>query len=147
MLFMAYNSYLSKVLKRCATFLFTVIEPCNRRSTLAVLQRAYDTHGGAASGVPRCPNYIVVEVGTAASDIGRLIREAGLRYPLICKPIQACGTHGSHSMLVVMDEGSLGKITVPIVVQVSVYVVIQSLALSLDVCPSSSRALPQTSSA
>jgi Inositol 1,3,4-trisphosphate 5/6-kinase ATP-grasp domain len=96
-------------------------QPCNRRSTLAVLQRAYDTHGGAAGGVPQCPNYIVVEVGTAASDIGRLIREAGLRYPLICKPIQACGTHGSHSMLVVMDEGSLGKVTVPIVVQVSAH--------------------------
>jgi Inositol 1,3,4-trisphosphate 5/6-kinase ATP-grasp domain len=131
---MTYVSLVSKILKCCAINRSTFCN-ANRRSTLAVLQQAYETYGGAASGVPRCPNYIVVEVGTAASDIGRLIREAGLRYPLICKPIQACGTHGSHSMLVVMDEGSLGKITVPIVVQVSVQCYyFQSLPLCVCFC-------------
>lgn len=94
----------------------------NRVSTLKVLQSTYEKYNGPKNGsrgsMPCPPKFIVVEAqGIASQEIWRVIEKAGLRYPLICKPIQACGTLGSHSMLVVMDESGLGAVTVPIVVQ------------------------------
>ncbi|KAG5183460.1 inositol 1, 3, 4-trisphosphate 5/6-kinase-domain-containing protein [Tribonema minus] len=89
----------------------------NRVSTLEVLRAAHARNGGAAGGMPRPPRYTVIDAGTRAGDVGARVAAAGLAYPLICKPIQACGTQGSHTMLVVLDAGSLDAVTVPIVVQ------------------------------
>jgi len=86
----------------------------NRISTLEVLENCFRKYG---EGMPRPPKYIVVYAFEKVDDIKKRVRESSMRYPLICKPLKACGTQGSHNMLVVLDEASLEAVSVPIVIQ------------------------------
>jgi hypothetical protein len=45
------------------------------------------------------PNYTIVQIGTSTNDVCALFKANGLRFPIICKPIEACGTPNSHSMV------------------------------------------------
>ncbi|CAN0300819.1 unnamed protein product [Discosporangium mesarthrocarpum] len=72
--------------------------------------------------MPCPPHYMVLSPEMLAAchsrkELARLVAKEGLSYPVICKPIQACGTRGSHTMLLIFDESGLADITAPIVVQ------------------------------
>lgn len=45
------------------------------------------------------PAYIIAEEGVGTGRIAQQLSEGGLSYPVICKPIQACGTPHSHNMV------------------------------------------------
>lgn len=45
------------------------------------------------------PAYIIAEESVGTQQIAKQLAESGLSYPLICKPIQACGTPHSHNMV------------------------------------------------
>ncbi|CAM9792696.1 unnamed protein product [Chrysoparadoxa australica] len=94
----------------------SVAKVINRVTAMDTLKAVYQTLGKSAC-VPQPPHYIVVEAGSSPQSIRDQTRRARLRYPLICKPIEACGSPGSHNMLVVLDECSLSVITAPTVVQ------------------------------
>ncbi|CAN0454152.1 unnamed protein product, partial [Phaeothamnion confervicola] len=51
------------------------------------------------------------------AQLAARLRRAGLRYPVICKPVEACGTQGSHAMVVVLDDSGLKRVRPPTVVQ------------------------------
>lgn len=45
------------------------------------------------------PTYVIIEDGATPEDISSKLVEHGLSFPIICKPIQACGTPNSHNMV------------------------------------------------
>jgi len=45
------------------------------------------------------PAYMIAEEGAGIQRMAEQLTEKGLSYPLICKPIQACGTPNSHNMV------------------------------------------------
>lgn len=45
------------------------------------------------------PSYVVVD---NVSIIEEVVSRASIKFPVICKPIEACGTPNSHSMVVIM---------------------------------------------
>ena len=45
------------------------------------------------------PTYVIIEVGTSPLEIAAKLAGHGLSFPIICKPIQACGTPSSHNMV------------------------------------------------
>ncbi|CBN77609.1 conserved unknown protein [Ectocarpus siliculosus] len=90
----------------------------NRVTTLKLLEDAYRRHG-AAGGMPRPPRFMVLEdhepSGPGAD--GGIVPRNGLAFPVICKPVEACGTRGSHTMVVVLDQAGVSALTPPVVVQ------------------------------
>ena len=46
-----------------------------------------------------------------------LLARAKLKYPLICKPVTACGSASSHQLAIVIDERGLELISPPVVIQ------------------------------
>ncbi|CAM9580649.1 unnamed protein product [Ectocarpus fasciculatus] len=90
----------------------------NRVTTLKLLEEAYRRHG-AAGGMPRPPRFMVLgdhEPSDPGTDDG-MVPRSGLAFPVICKPVQACGTRGSHTMVVVLDQAGMSSLTPPVVVQ------------------------------
>jgi len=63
------------------------------------------------------PAYFIAEEGVGTQEMADQLTEKGLSYPLICKPIQACGTPHSHNMMVIVSKEDLHLVTVPCVVQ------------------------------
>ena len=49
--------------------------------------------------------------------IMRMMNEAGFGFPVICKPVEACGTPNSHSMAVVVSAAGLDLVRPPCIVQ------------------------------
>lgn len=45
------------------------------------------------------PAYVIIEDSATPQEIAAKLVEHGLSFPIICKPIQACGTPHSHSMV------------------------------------------------
>jgi len=45
------------------------------------------------------PAHVIIEDGATPEDIAAKLVEHGLSFPIICKPIQACGTPNSHNMV------------------------------------------------
>lgn len=89
----------------------------NRVTTLELLTEAYQKHG-AAGGMPRPPRFTVVHnIETQPEGASEVIPGSGLAFPVICKPVEACGIRGSHTMVVVLDQSGLSALTVPVVVQ------------------------------
>jgi hypothetical protein len=68
------------------------------------------------------PKFVVVgtEQPSAPEDIVRLMGSAGFGFPVICKPVEACGTPNSHSMAVVVSAAGLDLVQPPCVVQVTI---------------------------
>ena len=60
---------------------------------------------------------VLREVRDPAADVAAAVRTAGLRFPVVCKPIQACGTVESHQLAVVMREAGLRTVRPPVLVQ------------------------------
>ena len=58
------------------------------------------------------PAYIIAEEGEGTQEMVNQLAEKGLSYPLICKPIQACGTPHSHNMVNETNELSCKYVTV-----------------------------------
>ena len=46
------------------------------------------------------PNYMVLPADPSAIELHCAMRERDLAFPVICKPVQACGTPHSHSMVI-----------------------------------------------
>ncbi|CAM9452913.1 unnamed protein product [Ectocarpus sp. 4 AP-2014] len=88
------------------------------KACLFLLEEAYRRHG-TAGGMPRPPRFMVLEdhePSDPAAD-GGIVPRNGLAFPVICKPVEACGTRGSHTMLVVLDQAGMTALTPPVVVQ------------------------------
>ena len=51
------------------------------------------------------------------NEIIELMNEAGLTFPVICKPDIACGTPTSHTMVVVVSPNGFNMITEPCIAQ------------------------------
>ncbi|CAM9320701.1 unnamed protein product [Ectocarpus sp. 8 AP-2014] len=69
--------------------------------------------------MPRPPRFMVLE-DHEPSDPGTdggIAPRNGLAFPVICKPVEACGTRGSHTMVVVLDQAGMSALTPPVVVQ------------------------------
>ncbi|CAM9823048.1 unnamed protein product [Pylaiella littoralis] len=89
----------------------------NRITTLEVLEEAYRRHG-AEGGMPRPPRFVVLEKHESANPgTPGVVPRNDLAFPVICKSVEACGTRGSHAMVVVLDEAGMLALTPPIVVQ------------------------------
>jgi hypothetical protein len=90
----------------------------NRVSTLKVLDQVQSDYSLNVKDLPRIPPYVVIPSGTSTEALIDMV-SSRLHYPLICKPVLACGTSGSHSMTVVLDGSSISQISskLPIIVQ------------------------------
>jgi hypothetical protein len=73
----------------------------------------------ALEGVVRQPRFLVVRSSTGATELAELVRKAGLRFPLVCKPLTACGTSESHLLTVVQADDGLASQSSPLLVQAS----------------------------
>jgi hypothetical protein len=58
-----------------------------------------------------------IGVVNTPDDMLALMHREGLKFPIICKPVEACGTARSHSMLVVVSPEGLSLVEPPCVVQ------------------------------
>jgi hypothetical protein len=65
----------------------------SRSRTCHTLQRLIDSVSNCPFSQPK------FAVAESPAIIAEFIRRSGLRYPVICKPIEACGTPNSHSMV------------------------------------------------
>ncbi|CAM9897331.1 unnamed protein product, partial [Hapterophycus canaliculatus] len=84
---------------------------------LQILDEAHRRHG-AAGGMPRPPRFIVLENhDSQLQGTPGMVAGSGLTFPVICKPVEACGTRGSHTMVVVLDQAGMAALTPPVVVQ------------------------------
>ena len=66
------------------------------------------------------PKFVVVQPEDHAmgpDQIMRMMNEAGFSFPVICKPVEACGTPNSHSMAVVVSAAGLDLVSPPCIVQ------------------------------
>ncbi|CAN0261077.1 unnamed protein product, partial [Ectocarpus sp. 13 AM-2016] len=83
-----------------------------------LLEEAYRRYG-AAGGMPRPPRFMLLEDHEPSDPEadGGIVPRNGLAFPVICKPVEACGTRGSHAMVVVLDRAGMTAITPPVVVQ------------------------------
>ena len=64
----------------------------------------------------RQPRFL--EVRSPGADLASLMREADLRFPVMCKPLVACGTVESHQLAVVRREDGLASQRSPLLLQV-----------------------------
>jgi len=92
----------------------------SRARTNECLRRIHDRLQGACPF--RQPRFVIVEAETAAQVVSKdqilnLMRSEGLTFPVICKPLEGCGTPISHSMVVVVSEHGLDLVRQPCVVQ------------------------------
>eukprot|EP00850_Spirogloea_muscicola_P013938 SM000097S24791 [mRNA] locus=s97:273517:275747:- [translate_table: standard] len=69
---------------------------------------------GAPAAVPR---QLTVPEGTDPNNIPGLIADAGLRLPLVAKPLKADSTSKSHNMCFVLKTSALSRLTPPLVAQ------------------------------
>lgn len=83
----------------------------SRARTCLTLQRLIDSTSKCPFSQPK---FAIAESPAVIADF---IRTSGLRYPVICKPIEACGTPSSHSMVVAINEDGLSLVKCPCVVQ------------------------------
>ena len=74
----------------------------SRVNTHEGLRRAHRRCSGAVPSLD--PVFVVAE---DAADLLRQARRLGMRYPLICKPCDACGTPDSHTMVLPSSAWSL----------------------------------------
>ena len=103
----------------------------NRAHTCACLQRIQQRLGQGAAGCPFAQPAFAVADGSLLSSsssagggdsaapparsgaILATMRAAGLAFPVICKPLQACGTPESHSMAVVFSSEGFADLMDP----------------------------------
>jgi inositol-1,3,4-trisphosphate 5/6-kinase/inositol-tetrakisphosphate 1-kinase len=71
-------------------------------------------HGGRRRCPFRQPRFAVSE---SPELLGEAVQRAGLSFPVICKPIEACGTPLSHSMVVAVDAEGLSLVESPSIAQ------------------------------
>lgn len=62
-----------------------------------------------------CPQYLVVEQKQA--NYNQLLSQANIKFPVVCKTIQACGSRAAHEMGIVFTEGDLHSFEAPFMVQ------------------------------
>ncbi|CAM9718113.1 unnamed protein product [Scytosiphon promiscuus] len=68
--------------------------------------------------MPRSPRFVVLEKpDSPIPGTPGIVARSGLAFPVICKPVEACGTRGSHTMVVVLDQAGMAALTPPVVVQ------------------------------
>jgi hypothetical protein len=65
----------------------------------------------------RQPRYLTVSEFDSVSTVRQRLADANFRWPVICKPIEACGTPKSHEMAVLVREDDLHMLPKPCVVQ------------------------------
>ena len=83
----------------------------SRARTVTRLQELIEYH-------PDCPfRQPKFAIAFSPDSIRSTIREANLSFPVICKPIEACGTPNSHSMVVALSESGLSLVSCPCVIQ------------------------------
>jgi hypothetical protein len=66
------------------------------------------------------PAFVVVEESSLMSGPNHLdaeMRSHGLSFPVICKPLEACGTANSHSMVIVFSPEGFADVKPPMIVQ------------------------------
>lgn len=62
----------------------------------------------------RQPKFVIVE---RHEDLYEKVSSSHLRFPLICKPIEACGTANSHNLVVALNQEGLSLMSCPCIVQ------------------------------
>jgi inositol-1,3,4-trisphosphate 5/6-kinase/inositol-tetrakisphosphate 1-kinase len=63
----------------------------------------------------RQPRFL--ELREPAESVLDAARAAGLRFPLLCKPLVACGPPASHELAVVLGEEGLRRVAAPVLLQ------------------------------
>lgn len=82
---------------------------------LRELEEAFEKrHGGRKRCPFRQPRFAVSE---SPELLCEAVARAGLSFPVMCKPIEACGTPLSHSMVVAVDPEGLSLVECPSVAQ------------------------------
>lgn len=89
-----------------------------------VISRARTCHhlGAIESRLgPQCPfrqpRYLVISEFDSVPTVRQRLAESSFRWPVICKPIEACGTPKSHEMAVLVREDDLYMLPKPCVIQ------------------------------
>jgi len=82
----------------------------SREVTCRALDLIVGGGGGDVGGVRRQPRYFVYP-SSDGLDFDLLMTEHGVEYPVICKPLVACGTPSSHQMVVVVSAGGLSQLS------------------------------------
>jgi len=85
----------------------------SRKSTSLILESALQFK------TVRAPKYFYVEDATelGSSSFCERMRRNGMEFPLICKPVEACGTAASHRLTVILNEEGVADIRYPCIVQ------------------------------
>lgn len=90
----------------------------SRARTCRRLRELEDDFGRSHAGRKRCPfRQPRFAVSESPELLGEAVQCAGLSFPVICKPIEACGRPLSHSMVVAVDAEGLSLVECPSVVQ------------------------------
>jgi hypothetical protein len=63
------------------------------------------------------PKYAVIDIGTEPKHVLDVMAQRNIEFPIICKPIEACGTPMSHNMVVIVSAADLGMLSLPCIIQ------------------------------
>ena len=85
-----------------------------RSKTCQCLEKIYNKYPKSPINFPR---YIFILPSMTVDEILHSMKEAGLTFPVICKPDIACGTPSSHNMVVVVSSSGFSLVTQPCIVQ------------------------------
>ena len=78
---------------------------------------SYDRSSSCCFSQPRFVAVRHEDHAMGPDRIMRMMTEAGFGFPVICKPVEACGTPNSHSMAVVVSAAGLDLVQPPCIVQ------------------------------
>jgi len=89
-------------------------KPLVDRGLMSQLLNQLNTQLPVELGV-HCPQYVIVE--KSLSDYSDVLAAAWVKFPVVCKTIQACGSKAAHEMGIVFSEKKLHSFSVPFMVQ------------------------------
>jgi len=110
------QSYLARNPKTVIVDPLSCVENVITRSRVCrVLEKIINSTTSARGFCPFTqPKYLIVD------DVNSLVskvKASSLQFPLICKPIEACGTPNSHSMVIAVSPDGLELVNSPCVIQ------------------------------
>ncbi len=77
-----------------------IVDPLCAVELVVSRVRTIQTIQRLISSTPKCPfTQPRFAIASSPADIKQAMAASGLTYPVICKPIAACGTPGSHAMV------------------------------------------------
>jgi len=94
------------------------IDPIDKQKQLmdrGIISHLLDHLNGAKDLKVRCPHFVIIN--EEAESYEELINAAGVKFPTIYKPLQACGSTDSHLLGIVFSEKRLHEFKPPMLVQ------------------------------